>query len=154
MSDQGCEEANAYAIAFPDFLKSKGYAPISKVVVMDPRPDNATSNPLRTVFSLIHNCNITDIQYIDGPSHINNITYSNDGSTLMCFDAVTIDGADKPHNDPGKNSILRMLSKKFNVPKHILGPPVKGSTVYVFSQGHVDYYHLDVGSKKIKSGFY
>lgn len=152
LSTLGCDEAYAYAKALPEFIASKQYAPIVKVITNDPSPIPGKraiqpSNPFRTIYDFITNCNIKNVQLTRSNSDIN-YNEKLDGSLLMCMTSDDLCGKNKRVNNPESGSILYTLQKKFNVPGNIISPPVKGTTVYVFSQGEVKYYHLDLLSKK------
>jgi len=154
LSDFGCEQAHALAVALPKFIKEKGYAPITEVSVQDPSPSGETSNPFRTIFNLVKSCNIqnltfTDTKSVGGTGKNVNITSDTNGSLLLCYTSQVINGVNKRINNPEPDSILYKLQKHFNIPEQIMGPPWKAYTIYVFSEGIVEYYHLDKDKKEI-----
>lgn len=158
LSDFGCRQAMALSIALPKFIKHNEFAPITKVNIQDPspiRPNYETSNPFRTVFNFIHNCQIKNVSFTNVKNDVRTnipIDTPSDGSLLLCYTSQIINGDNKQPNKPEKDSILERLGTKFKVPNKdsIKGPPLKGYTIYVFGEGEVKYYHLDVDSKSIK----
>ena len=56
-------------------------------------------------------------------------------------------------NNPEENSVLYKLMNKFNIKSTIYSPPWKAYTIYVFSQGKLDVFHLDVDNQKIVEGY-
>jgi len=155
LSPFGCEQAHALAVALPKFIKAKNYAPITQVSVQDPSPSGETSNPFRTIFNFIKSCNIKNVTFSNiksTNSHTGKYVNTNDnssGSLLLCYTSQVINGTNKRINNPEQDSILYKLQRQFNVPGTIKGPPWKAYTVYVFSEGRVEYYHLDTDKKVI-----
>ena len=155
LSPFGCEQAHALAVALPKFIKDKNYAPITEVSVQDPSPSGETSNPFRTVFNFIKSCNIKNVTFNNIKStkyHTGknvNTNNNTDGSLLLCYTSQVINGINKRINNPEQDSILYKLQRQFNVQGVIKGPPWKAYTIYVFSEGRVEYYHLDTDKKEI-----
>jgi len=154
LSDLGCKQAYALSVALPKFIDENKYAPITKVSVQDPHPDGETSNPFRTVFNFIQSCNIKDVDFIDTKTKtMDNVsvnTNNTSGSLLYCYTSQVLGG--NIVNDPEENSVLFKLKNKFNIKSTILKPPWKAYTIYVFSEGNLEYYHLDVDNKIIIEG--
>jgi hypothetical protein len=165
LNDRGCSEANALSIALPKFIKQQQYAPVTKVMTRNPNTNPQwdayiqTSNPIRTVYSFILNCDIKDVQlYRDIPTADTN-DYDTSGSLLICGNAYDMNFNDKRGDAhiPRPGSILGELRAKFNIHNQavntIMTPAKKGSSIYVFSQGSIEHYHLDVESQSILPGF-
>ena len=159
MSDFGCKQAMALSNALPKFINDNNIAPITKVNIQDPSPKSPnaeTSNPFRTVFDFIHNCQIKNVSFTNvknGDRKNIPIDIPSDGSLLLCYTSQIINGDKKRKNNPEPDSILYRLGEKFNIPgkNSIRGPPWKGYTIYVFSEEKLGLYHLDVDTETIKN---
>ena len=155
LSDIGCEQAEAYAIALPKFIKQQKYSPVVKVFTQDPDPFGETSNPMRTIYDFIINCDIQDVEFNHPPGD-NLSSYTTDdieGSVVMCFTSQVINGNHKQHYQE-KGSILYNIKKKMGITDNLKGPPGKGTSIYVISSnGKVEYFNLDTPSKTIVSGW-
>jgi hypothetical protein len=168
LSNLGCREAAAYAVALPKFIKDYKYAPIVKVFTQDPDVKEETSNPFRTIYNFIINCNIQDVVFtipikdeekqtiVSSPDDIIYNTDDASGSIIMCYTSQAISGMDKS-STPEDGSIFRHIMNSMNIKENFEGPPCKGSTVYVFgkddidrSKGTVELFHLDVNSNEIR----
>jgi len=149
LSNLGCREAAAYAVALSKFIKEQEYAPIVKVFTQDPDVSTETSNPFRTIYNFIINCNIQDIVFTIPikdkekntiSSSPNDIIYNTDdvnGSIIMCYTAQAISGMGKTNN-PEDGSIFRHIINSMNINDYFEGPPCKGTTVYVFGKDYED----------------
>lgn len=160
LSKLGCKEAAAYAVALPKFIKEQGYSPIVKVFTQDPDVTGGTSNPFRTIYNFITNCDIKDVVFTrpevktDGKIYNNDITYNTDkvnGSVIMCYTSQAISGMQKT-TIPEEGSIFKNLMKSMNIKDSFKGPPCKGTTLYVFSYGKVELFHLDINNEIILPG--
>ena len=156
LSDLGCKQAYALSVALPKFIKDKKYAPITKVSVQDPSPNGETSNPFRNIFNFIQSCNIKDIEFVNTKTGgMTNVPVNTDttGFLLYCYTSQVLNGSNKRKNNPEENSVLYKLMNKFNIKSTIYSPPWKAYTIYVFSEGDLNVFHLDVDEQKIVTGY-
>lgn len=149
LSTEGIEQADGLALVLPKIVENLKLAPIEKVITKDPRSFDATPNPFNTIYPLIINENIKDVDLTTK----SNIDYSlENGSVVICWDREGLWG-DKEEKQPNEDSILKHLNSMYNVSK-IDGPPVKGSTIYVYREmGSVDVYNLKMNPVRYEKGF-
>lgn len=154
LSTHGEFEALQYAKALPNFIKNFDIAPVVKVATQDPGETDwdSTSNPFRTIYNFITNCNIRDVEFTkDKIPYEGTLSTENlNGSLLICSTSQLINGPAKNPDNPEGGSILRKLMDRLGIGT-IKSPPHKSNQIYVFDEknGTLDYFYFDVEKDEI-----
>ena len=155
--DSGINEGNAFATVLPEVVHGLGVAHITKAIIFDPRPVDSAANSFQTILPFLIKNDIQKVDFFTDPNVFNNISQTlenNDGSIIVAanhevlWEANTgVEGAPHPIN----GSILNILGKIYNINNNNIPNPVRGKTIYVFSNPNkMDVYNMDANSRTYK----
>jgi hypothetical protein len=155
--DSGINEGNAFATVLPEVVHGLGVAHITKAIIFDPRPVDSAANSFQTILPFLIKNDIQKVDFFTDPNVFNNISQTlenNDGSIIVAanhevlWEANTgVEGAQHPIN----GSILNILGKIYNINNNNIPNPVRGKTIYVFSNPNkMDVYNMDANSRTYK----
>jgi hypothetical protein len=147
--EEGKQQAASIAKFLPKLVNELGISDITRVLVKE--PNTTRPNPFDTILPFIEAQRIMDVQL---PSTTEQVKESGVGlfpdetSVVLCWDAEglwspKVDG--KRTREPDSKSLLCYLNKAYQINNATIpGPPVKGSTIYVYrSKGKMEVFRLD-----------
>lgn len=145
----GYTAANSYVNVIPKLVKNLGIAPITRVIITDPRPQTASANSFLTIYPYLKSPNtVTKVEFYNNLTEIPNLTPTgNDGSVLIVGDSESL-WQNQQGEDVGSsaapNSILNVLNNKYNINNNNVPRPIRGKTIYVyFSKNNMKIYNLE-----------
>lgn len=180
LSEAGAMAATQLAQALPDFLASRGCAPITRVITKNPIATDGTTWPTPNPFDTIYPCikqggplasarlllikkNTVSGQIVDRgmlaliglTKGANKILPEDDGSAMICWDREGLWG--KSGGRLNHDSILYKLGKQWGDPNKdyikSVGQPAKCDTIYIFrSNGKLEIYSFQNGTFTKKQG--
>ena len=158
--DSGINEGDAFATVIPDLVNNLGVAKITKAIIFDPRPVDSAANSFQTILPFLIKNNINKVDFFIDPNVFNSISQTlenNDGSIIVAANHEVLweantSAVDAPH--PINGSILNILGKIYNINNNNIPNPVRGKTIYVFSNPNkMDVYSMDANSKTYNEGY-
>jgi len=131
LSSEGEDCSSQLAKLIPQLLKQKGYEPITKVVVEDPRPTDATPNAFDTIFPLIEYLDIMSVE-LNRSVDATMSQLDSKGSLVIAHERTYLWG---DNHEVIENSILYQLNKKFGIENSTLsgGVPCRCVDLYVYT---------------------